>query len=244
LDTRKGTGAPMGAVGAGRSIDIQVTGQGGVPATDVTAVVLNVTAVNPTAQGYVTVWPTGSERPLASNLKFTPDKTVPNLVITKVGAGAKVSLFNSAGATHLLADVSAYYTTDSQVVAFNPKRLLDTRKGIGGIVGPTRGTQEVQVGGEAGVPVLGASAVIMNVTVVNPTSRGYLTVYPTGGSRPTASSINVLEGENRPNLVIAKLGDDGKVSYYNNSGSVDVIFDVLGYVSAPPKLDGLVGSGG
>src|SRR5262249_59435927 len=58
LDTRSGNGAPVAPLGAGASLDLQVTGRGGVPA-GATAVVLNVTVTNPTAQSFLTAWPTG-----------------------------------------------------------------------------------------------------------------------------------------------------------------------------------------
>ncbi len=86
-----------------------VTGLGGVPATGVTAVVLNVTAVSPSAGTYVTAWPTGETRPPASNLNVPPGDVRPNLVIVKVGAGGKVSFYNDAGTTDLIADVAGYY---------------------------------------------------------------------------------------------------------------------------------------
>lgn len=60
LDTRKGTGGFSSPVGAGKTISLQVTGHNAVPATGVTAVVLNVTATGPTASNYVTVYPDGS----------------------------------------------------------------------------------------------------------------------------------------------------------------------------------------
>jgi len=46
LDTRTGTGAPATKLGAGASIDLTVVGAGGVPASGVAAVVLNVTATD------------------------------------------------------------------------------------------------------------------------------------------------------------------------------------------------------
>ena len=110
LDTRFALGAPGAWVAAGGSVDLQVTGRGGVPPAGVTAVVLNVTAVDPTSVGYLTAWPTGDARPLASNLNFIARKTVPNLVVAKLGAGGKVSLYNgSAGPIHLVADVAGWY---------------------------------------------------------------------------------------------------------------------------------------
>lgn len=235
LDTRDGVGAARGAVPAGGSIDLQVGGRGGVPASGVSAVVINVTVTEPTASGYVTVWPTGTQRPLASNLNFTQGRTVPNLVVVKVGAGGKVSLFNSSGATHLIADVSGYYTTNSQLVPVSPVRLLDTRDGTGGVNGARSGTVDVQVAGNAGIPLSEATAVIMNVTVTAPQGSGYLTVWPTGASRPNASNVNFTKGDTVPNLVIAKIGAGGKVSFYSSS-TAHVVMDVLGYVRTPVML--------
>jgi hypothetical protein len=73
-------------------------------------VVLNVTAADPLAAGFLTVWPTGQARPLASNLNFVAGRTVPNLVVAKVGTDGRISLYNgSGGAVHLVADVAGWY---------------------------------------------------------------------------------------------------------------------------------------
>ena len=109
LDTRFGTGAPVAPVGPGAILNLQVTGRGGVPTTGVSAVVLNVTVTQPTAAGYLTVYPAGEPLPMAANLNFTPAETVPNVVVAKVGANGQVSIYNSAGATHVVADVAGWY---------------------------------------------------------------------------------------------------------------------------------------
>jgi hypothetical protein len=96
-------------VGAGEHIDVSVTGVGGVPASGVTAVVLNVTAVFPSSQTHITVWPAGTTMPVASSLNASPGWVVPNLVVAKVGANGKVSLYNNSGTVDLLADVVGYY---------------------------------------------------------------------------------------------------------------------------------------
>ena len=109
LDTRNGTGGFSQPVGPGQSIDVQVTGVGGVPATGVAAVVINVAVTQPSAASYLAAWPTGSPRPLTSNLNFTAGQTIPNLVVAKVGAGGKVSIYNGAGSAHVVADVAGWY---------------------------------------------------------------------------------------------------------------------------------------
>jgi hypothetical protein len=105
LDTRNGRG-PLGAAAA---MDVQVAGQGGVPASGVSAVVTNVTVTGPTAASFLTVFPAGEGLPLASNLNFRAGQTVPNLVVAKQGAGGRLSLYNAAGTTHVLADVAGWF---------------------------------------------------------------------------------------------------------------------------------------
>ncbi|MFM7535008.1 MAG: hypothetical protein ACKO91_04340, partial [Acidimicrobiales bacterium] len=85
-----------------------VAGVGGVPA-GARAVVLNVTGVEASGDGFVTVWPCGAVRPKASNLNLVRGQSAPNLVVAPVGTGGKVCVFTQSGA-HLLADVSGYFT--------------------------------------------------------------------------------------------------------------------------------------
>ena len=92
-------------------VALGVDGHGGVPASGVSAVVLNVTVTQPKAAGFITVYPDGATRPLASNLNFVAGQTVPNLVVAPVGADGKVDLYNgSSGTTQLVADVSGYFS--------------------------------------------------------------------------------------------------------------------------------------
>ncbi|HEV2069726.1 MAG TPA: S8 family serine peptidase [Acidimicrobiales bacterium] len=109
LDTRSGNGAPKAKLGSGATMDLQVTGRGGVPSSGVNAVVMNVTVTEPSSGGHLTAWPTGSSLPLASNLNFVAGQTVPNLVVAKVGTGGKVSLRNNFGEVHVVADVVGWY---------------------------------------------------------------------------------------------------------------------------------------
>jgi hypothetical protein len=83
-----------------------------VPATGVSAVVMNVTVTQPTASSVLTVWPSGEPQPNASNLNYVAGQTVPNLVVVKVGAGGKVNLRNYSGSTHVVADVVGWYGTE------------------------------------------------------------------------------------------------------------------------------------
>ncbi len=87
---------------------VQVTGLAGVPA-DAQAVVLNVTATNPSASSYLTVYP-GGTRPLASNLNWTSGQTVPNLVVGRLSSSGQVTLYNYTGSTDVVVDVMGWYS--------------------------------------------------------------------------------------------------------------------------------------
>jgi len=233
LDSRIGQGL-SGPLGPGQTADLQVTGQGGVPVAGVSAVVLNVTVTQPTDAGWITVWPAGVAMPTASNLNFSPGQTVPNLVTVKVGAGGRVSLFNSSGSTQLIADVVGWYDdgtqNDARLHVVTPARILDSRigQGLAGPLGPGQ-TADLQVTGQGGVPVSGVSAVVLNVTVTDPAAAGYLTVWPAGVAMPTASNLNFSPGQTVPNLVVVKVGAGGMVSLFNSGGSTQLVADVVGW---------------
>ncbi len=228
LDTRA-AGVP---IGASATMNVQVTGQAGVPATGVSAVVMNVTVTAPTAPSYLTVYPAGEALPLAANLNFTAGQTVPNLVTAKLGAGGRVSLFNAAGATHVVADVGGWFddgtaTTGARFHPVTPARILDTR-----VAGTPLGALDLQATGQGGVPATGVSAVVMNVTVTQPTAPSYLVAYPAGEPKPWTANLNFLPGQTVPNLVIAKAGAGGRVSIANAAGTTHVIADVAGWFDA------------
>jgi hypothetical protein len=212
---------------------VQATGVGGVPG-GADAVTLNVTVTNASAASYLTLWPTGQSRPLASSLNWAPGRTVANAVTVKVGSGGKISVFNAGGSADVIIDVVGYYdgTAGDGFTSQSPARIQDSRPS-GPQVGPystpwSAGTaRTVQVGGAGGVPG-GADAVTLNVTVTNASAASFLTIWPTGQSRPLASSLNWGAGQTVANAVTVKLGSGGKISVFNASGHADVIIDVVG----------------
>ncbi|MCB0915658.1 MAG: hypothetical protein H6525_00940 [Actinobacteria bacterium] len=227
---------PSGAVGPQGSATVQVTGRGGVPAVGVGAVAVNVTAVGPTANTFVTVFPSGQPRPNASNLNPIAGRTAPNMVIATVGAGGAIELYNRNGQVHLLVDVLGWFPAASDYGALSPARLADTRigqatvdgSGPKGAAGP-QATVTVPVAGRGGVPSGGVAAVAVNVTAVTPTSNTFVTVHPSGQPLPTASNLNPVSGQTVPNMVIAKLGIDGSIALYNRNGATHLLVDVLGW---------------
>jgi hypothetical protein len=103
-----------GPVGNNASRAVTVTGVGGVPAvSDVEGVVLNVTVDQPSAGGYLTLYPDLTTRPLVSNLNFLAGQTVPNLAMVKVGSNGRIRVYNLSGTTHVILDVVGYYSTST-----------------------------------------------------------------------------------------------------------------------------------
>jgi hypothetical protein len=232
---------------AGGTQTIQVTTNNGVPA-GATAAVLNVSVVNPAQSGYVTVYPEGADRPFTANVNYQAGQTTGNRVIVPLSTGqtssGQVAIFSSQ-ATDVVVDVSGYYSSaggsGSDYTSVGPPiRICDTRQGnpsnlsgplfqcVGKTIGPA-GTLVVNVAPLAGAPA-DAKDVVVNITAVNPTQNTFLTVFPSS-PRPAVADLNPSLGEIKGNLTTAAISANGTITIYNNSGSVDVVVDVLGWYS-------------
>ena len=226
--TVDGSFAAGGARTAGSTFELTVPGRGGVLA-DAKTVSLNITAVDPTSDGYATVFPCGSTRPNASNLNYTGGHNRANAVITKLGTDGKVCIFVSA-AMHLIVDVNGLFPASSSLVSANPARVLDTRpSGLSitskrPVVCARPGRPTVTIGWSANIPA-NAKAVSITVTATGITGDGFLTVYPCGSAVPNSSNLNYRTGTDIANLVISKPGTTGTVCIYN-SAATQLIVDV------------------
>jgi hypothetical protein len=107
ITTVDGQQARLGLRPAGTTTSLIAGGRAGVP-TGASAVVLNLTVTNAAQAGFVTAWPCGEPRPLASNLNLATGTTVANLVVAEVGQNDSVCLFTSVAA-HLVVDIAAYH---------------------------------------------------------------------------------------------------------------------------------------
>ena len=221
-----------------------------LPAAGLGAVVLNVTAVNPVAAGFLTVWPAGQPRPLASAVNFDGGEVVPNAVTVQVAADLRVAVYSPV-ATDLVIDVLGAYAAapagpgGGGFVGLSPRRILDSRTGAAvppftpsmapGVLGGTYAGL-VLVGGD--VPA-DAVAVVLNVTAVpRPgSSPGYVTVFPSGRPLPTASNLNTDGRGIVANQVTARVGAGGKVDLYVHTPT-DLVVDVMGYYAAGPPVRG------
>jgi hypothetical protein len=124
-------------------------------------------------------------------------------------------------------------------VAIGPCLLFDTRAGAQHVGPRTAPVGSADTYNFVARDALGqcslpndAIALVMNVTIANPTADSFLTVYPGDTTRPLASNLNWHAGQApRPNQVTSRVGADGSIAFFNLAGSVDVVADVVGYLS-------------
>lgn len=116
-----------------------------------------------------------------------------------------------------------------------PCRLLDTRDPVISVGGPLASGEDrtVEVAPYCGIPAL-AKAVSLNVTAVDPSGEGFVTLHPAGESAPSTSTLNFGSHQTRSNNAMLKLsaGDMralGASAVILGSGTVDLVIDVNGY---------------
>ena len=236
LDTRSGTGGVTGPVAANSFVSLDLSSVVPDAAATGTTVVLNVTAVNATADTFVTVYPGGNPRPSASSLNVTAGHIRANLV-TVAPRNGTLDFYNRNGSVDLVADLEGYYTAQagSEFTAGGPTRVLDTRNGTGtgGVSGPVHAGQMIVLDLSGQVPA-DATAVTLNLTALDATQSTFVTAWPDGTDRPGASAVNLDPGDITPNQVIVQLGPGGKIDLYNRNGTVDLVADLAGSYAAGP----------
>ena len=87
----------------------------------------------------------------------------------------------------------------------------------------------LRVVGVGGVPTSGVEMVALNVTVTEPTSPAWLSVYPTGGAVPLVSTVNVGAGQTVANSAMVRVGAGGMVDVLLSAGTAHVVIDVNGF---------------
>lgn len=221
-------------VAANGTLDLLIAGRNGIP-SDAAAVSVNITVTAPKAGGYILAYPTGSTSS-SSTLNFVGGQTVPNAAIVSIGTGGSITLRNaSLGTTHLIVDVTGYYrTVTSKIpgvyVAQTPVRVADSR--TIGAVAPNADLVvdlSAQIAASLGAITAPASAVL-NITVTEPKTVGYATVYPSDSPLPLASTLNFTGGKTLANMAIVRVGADGRIRVRNaSSGSTQIVVDLSGF---------------
>ncbi len=235
-----------GARAAASTYEVDIAGRGAVPESAIGAVI-NVTAVDPAAPGFFTVYDCKPSMPNASALNYTTGVNVANEVVAGVSDTGTVCVYTSA-ASDLLVDVVGYVLYENSVKLLDPARIAESRVGATTVDGKFQGfgrtaaggTETIRVAGRAGVP-MDVSAAILNVAAVDPDSDSFITVHACLPTPPAASSLNHTDGVNRANELITPLDALGNVCVYT-AQDVDLIVDVVGYVEPMSDLVSLDGA--
>ncbi len=145
-DTRFGSdnvGTRSTPVRANESVPFAVWGANGqcaIPAS-ATGIATNVTAVNPTAASYLTVYPGDAERPLASNLNVSAGSLpTPNQVTVGLSATGGIRVYNLSGTVDVLIDIVGYYqpaSSSAGVTGATGAAGATGATGATGAIGPT-----------------------------------------------------------------------------------------------------------
>jgi len=244
-----GTGAGYAPVSPARIFDtrpnlvpantvtnVKLRGLGGVPDDPrVVATTVMITVTGASADGFLTVYPPGTN-PGTASMSFSAGKTQTSTVIAKLGPSGYASIYNMLSPVTLTIDVVGY-EMDGSGARFRPsagQRILDTRNGTGGHLGALGPCQQVDsaITGVGGVPSERVTAVAVNLTAVLPSSPGSVTAWSTGSPQPAVTSVSFTDTTNDvANLVFLQPGSANKASFATScsASSTHVVADVVGY---------------
>jgi hypothetical protein len=239
---------------AGGIVDITVAGLGGVPASGVTAVAINLASAGSLQNGFVQAVPY-LQAPVGATANInvsTVGAARSNFSVVPLSPDGKISIYLQAGGSAFV-DVLGYYSPADEVetagrfVPIEPERWANTRDanflpvGFSGVRQANAGeTIEVATLASTAVPAGQVSALVVTVTSAGSGANGFLRAIPTGASS-TAATVNYLSGQPAGNTAIVQLGTGDSISVFTSQAS-DVFVDVVGYItngSAPSSSAGL-----
>lgn len=227
----------MVRAGADRMVDVR--GRAGIPATGVTAVVVNTTVTGVERSMDLMLYPSDRRpAPRTSNLNAVRGQTVANLVEVAVGEDGRIGLSVSHGSTHVVLDVVGWYgdpgAAGDGYVAQAPERRFDSRE-----------SRSIAAGADRVVPLfssvpVGVSSAVVNVTALGAPANADVQLYAAGDkpSRRT-SNLNLRRGETVANLAVVPVDAQGRVAISVSQNSVHVVLDLVGWY-APSSVRGYV----
>ncbi len=235
LDTRDDTGLP-GPFVSGVPRSFQVAGVGAIPA-DAIAVTANVTVTAQTGAGFVSITPSPTTTPSSSTINFPTGDNRANNITTPLDPTGKVAAVYKAAAgrtTELIVDVTGYFVTGDDGARYKtiaPARLLDSRINNGTTGAFVSGVPKTIQIANRGFVAADAIAITANLTVVNQTRGGFVSITPTPETEPTTSTINFPAGDIRANGLTIPLSSGTVSAVYKASAgaTAHLVLDVTGF---------------
>lgn len=225
-----------GAVTAGSSTHIPVLGQGDVPATNVSEVLVNVTASGSAAAGSLALEPSGLPAwfpPPPMNLGFAAGETTANRAIIAVGSDGAIALLDKGAAASVHVEAIGWFTSSTDPTALGalfspagPARLVDSAASGGPVAAGSSITFAVR--GQGGVPASNSTApptgAVFQVSAVSPQGAGSI-------SFAGSPAVDFTTGQTTSGLVISPLANDGSASFSVSGAATNVTIDLVGYLS-------------
>lgn len=251
--TYDGLGEGGGPVAVATPLVVDIAGRAGVPET-ATAVSINVTATQATGQGYFTIWPCDTDKPVASSINYDAGQNIANSVIVPLDGDGNVCIASGVSPAHAVVDVTAWSASTEAYSPLVPARLLDTRPALSPTVGTTidgasRGQGVLTPGTRLTLPVVGRGdvpagtvAVAINLTATGAAGPGYLTAWPCDAPKPLASTLNYADPRAIANSVVVPLSADGTLCIESGVSAAHVVADVTGAFAESDGFGGLVPS--
>jgi hypothetical protein len=197
---------------------------------DATALAVTVTAVNAAAPGFLTAFPAGTSIPDASVVNTDRlNTTRASAVLLPVTPGGFV--VHRSMETDVIVDVWGWFTGESAALSGEglfvpqvPSRAWDSRSTL----------DPVHPGGTVERPIAppGAAAVVVNVTALESTKAGFVSVFAAGTGRPNVSSLNYRWRQPVAALAISRVSDRG-IAVFSNAGT-HLLVDVAGWFTGMP----------
>lgn len=225
-----------------RTIRVTIGGTEQVP-NPITAAAVTVTITRSTGNGFATVFPSGTSRPLASTVNYLAGVDRANSAIVRVGDGGSIDVYTSSNAD-VIVDVTGVFSdaseaTSGRFVSLTPRRILDGRE-PGATTGLMAPGSSATISMPASVPS-DATAVAVNITSLEAQRAGFLIGYAAGGREPTTSVLNV-DGSGSPIAAAVLLPVTPSGITVKNTAGGRILVDLTGYFtgpSAPTSSEGL-----
>lgn len=248
VDTRIGLGLPTsGQVPANGSITFVVDGYGGIPGSGVSAVFIDIGALNPTAIGWLSAYPSDSSDPNIASVGFQSNQSAQGSSTVQVSSYGAITITNhSSQSVDVVANVRGYFASTPLAQpgdlfeALTPSTVLDTRTGVGM---PNNQAEVLGAGQSLTVPVALPStlfdAAAIEIGAIGASASGFLVDYGTQGgtSSPAVLTYQATEKDRVEDFIQPNI--DGNVIIVNKgSGSLNVQVILDGYFMSPSDVSG------
>lgn len=212
-------------------VRVPVAGVGEVP-VGATAVTLDVTAGDVARDGHMVMWAGDGRRPAVSHMNLQGGQRRANTVVVPLAADGTVDVALVGTSASLRIDVVGAWSPGGRpLTVIDPRRVIDSRRGVGVAAGPVRARTSVGLTLPVAVVPTGVQAVWLHVTAATPAGAGRLRVWTQGAPVPDAPTLVFAPGRTVSQLVLVEPDERGRLRLAVSGVDTHVMMDVVGYVS-------------